>query len=419
MDLYVVAAIIITLTALFSFINEKYIGLPTVIGVMLGAMLLSLSMLLIAPAIRGWAVEVLEAVDFNDLLMKGMLSFLLFAGALHVDLEDLRKQTAAIGTLALLGVMFSTFTIGLLVYYILLWLGHPISLTWALVFGALISPTDPIAVLGLLRQAGAPKKVETLIVGESLFNDGVGVVIFGVLAGLLGAGAHGSGHGAGDHGEATVPAVLGLFAQEAVGGIVIGLGIGLLAFWMLKAVDQYTVEILITLAVVTGGYALAGWLHTSGPLAMVVAGLFLGNHGRLFAMTERTREHLDTFWELIDEILNGVLFVLIGLEVLVLSFEWHYVTAALIAIPLVLVVRLVGVWAPIRALRKRHGYGPYTVSLLTWGGLRGGISIALALSLPEGPERALLLVMTYAVVAFSIVVQGLTVGRLAKKAISA
>ncbi len=423
MDWYAAAAIIVSLTAFFSYANRKWFGLPTVIGVMLGALVVSLLLIIagtFAQPVRAELLVLLQSLDFDQLLMQGMLSFLLFAGALHVDLGSLRDQAPLIATLALVGVVFSTFTIGLIVWWVLGLLGITVPLLWALVFGALISPTDPIAVLGLLRQAKAPKKVETLIVGESLFNDGVGVVVFGAIAALLGSG-HGvdAGHN-GDAGHAPaefgVGAIVNLFAVEALGGVLLGLGLGLFAYWMLKAIDDYSVEVLITLAVVMGGYALAGALHTSGPLAMVVAGLFLGNRGRAFAMSKRTREHLDTFWELIDEILNAVLFVLIGMEVLVLSFEARYFVAAAVALPVVLGVRLLSVGPPVALLRRRNEFPPYTVTLLTWGGLRGGISIALALSLPAGDERGLILFMTYAVVAFSILVQGLTVGKIARRA---
>ena len=421
MDLYLVAAVVVTLTAFFSYANTRWLGLPTVIGVMLGALVVSLLLIAFAgPSgpIRDHVVALVESIEFDDLLMQGMLSFLLFAGALHVDLGRLRNQAPVIGALALGGVIFSTFAIGTIVYYLLQAVGYPLPFLWALVFGALISPTDPIAVLGLLRQAKAPQKVETMIVGESLFNDGVGVVVFGVVASLLGSGGHGSE--ASSHGAEASAADIGVFfVQEAVGGAALGLVIGLVAYWMLKSIDDYSVEVLITLAVVMGGYALAGQLHTSGPLAMVVAGLFLGNRGRLFAMTEKTREHLDTFWELVDEILNGVLFVLIGMEVLVLSFEAGHFLAAAIALPTVLVVRLISVAPPITLLRKRKGYPRWTVTLMTWGGLRGGISIALALSLPNTEERAIILFMTYVVVAFSILVQGLTVGRIARRAAAA
>ena len=274
---------------------------------------------------------------------------------------------------------------------------------YALLFGALISPTDPIAVLSILRTVGVPKDIETLITGESLFNDGVGVVVFSVILSLVGAG-----HG----GEAGGESIALLFATEALGGIVYGFVIGLIAYYLLKNVDNYSVEVLITLALVTGGYALALGLHTSGPLAMVVAGLFIGNRGRLFAMSDRTREHLDTFWEMTDEIFNAVLFVLIGLEMLIVEFVPLEFYAALLVIPLVLLSRLVSVGVPINLLRLRRNFLPYTVRMMVWGGLRGGISIALALSLPPGEERHLIVAMTYGVVVFAILVQGLTVGQI-------
>jgi CPA1 family monovalent cation:H+ antiporter len=274
---------------------------------------------------------------------------------------------------------------------------------YALLFGALISPTDPIAVLGILRRAGAPQRLESMVIGESLFNDGVGVVVFTLIAGLI-AGGH----------ELSLVGTTSLFLQEAVGGALLGLVAGYLAFLLLKTIDNYTVEILITLSLVTGGYALAGALHTSGPIAMVVAGLLIGNHGRVFAMTDRTRERLDTFWELIDEILNAVLFVLIGFEVLLLDVGPHYWLAGLAAIPLVLGARYVSVGLPLALLRPFRTFERHTVGLMTWAGIRGGISIALALSLPQSGERELILFATYAVVVFSILVQGLTVGRVVR-----
>ena len=292
-------------------------------------------------------------------------------------------------------------------FFLLELLGFSVSYPYALLFGALISPTDPIAVISILKRAGVPEATETLITGESLFNDGVGVVVFSVLLGTAAAGEHGGGGLAGG---------LLLFVQEAVGGVVFGLVIGFIAYRLLKSIDDYAAEILITLAVVTGGYALAQSLHTSGPLAVVVAGLFIGNRGRLLAMSDTTREHLDTFWELIDEILNAVLFVLIGLELLVLDFRPSFLWAVLLAIPVVLGARLVSVNIPISLFRLRRTFHPYTVRLMVWGGLRGGISVALALSLPPSPERDLLIALTYGVVVFSVLVQGLTVGRMARRA---
>ena len=404
-----VLAILLTLTAVFGYINERYIKLPTPIGVTLIAIVLSLVFLGFAsPNVTSWAERFLTGLDFNRLVLDGMLSFLLFAGSLTVNLEDLAKQKWPVLILATLGVLTSTFVVGGFAYGLTRLLGLELPFIYALLFGALISPTDPIAVLAILRRVGVPKDIETLITGESLFNDGVGVVVFSVILSLVGAG-----HSAG--GEAGFESVALLFATEALGGVVYGFVIGLIAYYLLKNVDNYSVEVLITLSLVTGGYALALALHTSGPLAMVVAGLFIGNRGRLFAMSDRTREHLDTFWEMTDEIFNAVLFVLIGLEMLIVEFLPIEFYAALLVIPLVLLSRLVSVGVPINLLRLRRNFLPYTVRMMVWGGLRGGISIALALSLPPGEERHLILAMTYGVVVFAILVQGLTVGQVAKR----
>ena len=408
MNGFEVLAILLTLTAVFGYINERYIKLPTPIGVTLIAIVLSLLFLGFAsPEVRNWAEGFLTGLDFNALVLEGMLSFLLFAGSLTVNLEDLAKQKWPVLILATLGVVASTFIVGTLTFFLVGLLGLELPFIYALLFGALISPTDPIAVLSILRSVGVPKDIETLITGESLFNDGVGVVVFSVILSLVGAG-HGGG-------EAGFEGVALLFATEALGGVAYGFVIGLVAYYLLKNVDNYSVEVLITLALVTGGYALALALHTSGPLAMVVAGLFIGNRGRLFAMSERTREHLDTFWEMTDEIFNAVLFVLIGLEMLIVEFLPIEFYAALLVIPLVLLSRLVSVGVPINLLRLRRNFLPYTVRMMVWGGLRGGISIALALSLPPGEERHLILAMTYGVVVFAILVQGLTVGQVAKR----
>ena len=333
-----------------------------------------------------------------------MLSFLLFAGALHVDLNDLSEQKGSIALLATLGTLLSTFLIGTLSWYVLNWLGIEISLLFSLLFGALISPTDPIAVLGILKTAGAPKSLETKITGESLFNDGVGIVVFIVLLEMT------TGHQ-----ELSLNSIGLLFGQEALGGAICGFGLGYLTYLMLRSVDSYQVEVLLTLALVMGGYGLAGALHLSGPIAMVVAGLLIGNHGRVFGMSERTRQHLDVFWELVDEILNAVLFVLIGLEVLILSFTREYLLASLFIIPLGLVSRFIAIGLPISVLRLVRTFSPAAVRIMTWGGLRGGISVALALSLPAGSERDAVVAITYIVVVFSIVVQGLTIGRLIER----
>ena len=404
MSLFEVVGALLTLAALFSYLNERTFRLPATIGLMLIALLMSLG--LIAVGELGWGVEnqarsLLTDIDFSATLLHGMLGFLLFAGALHVNLEDLMRQKWVISSLATAGVVISALIVGGLTWMALQWLGLKLSFIYCLLFGALISPTDPIAVLGILRSAGAPKSLETKITGESLFNDGIGVVVFIVLMGIA-EGAH----------ELDMAEIGLLFAQETLGGALFGLAIGLLAYWMLKDVDNYPVEILITLALATGGYALAEGLHLSAPIAIVVAGLLIGNHGRALAMSEKTREHLDTFWELVDEVLNAVLFVLIGLEVLVLQFTTGYLLAGLLAIPIVLLARWISVGIPVSLLRMRRDFSPGVVRIMTWGGLRGGISVALALSLSPGVERDVILAVTYTVVVFSILVQGLTVSRL-------
>jgi CPA1 family monovalent cation:H+ antiporter len=354
------------------------------------------------------AERLLGSIDFDETVLHGMLGFLLFAGALHVDLDDLLRERWVVGLMATVGVLVSTFLVGGLVYFLLGFLGLGLPLIYCLLFGALISPTDPIAVLGIMKSVGAPKSLETKITGESLFNDGVGVVVFLVLLSIA----------TGEH-EIRVTQVLEFFLMEAVGGVVLGLVLGGLCYPMLKSVNNYQVEVLLTLALVTGGYALAGALHTSGPIAMVVAGLLIGNYGRRFAMSRQTREHLDTFWELVDEILNAVLFVLIGLEVLLIPRTPQYLLAGVLAIPLVLLARFVSVGGTVGLLQLRRSFSAWAVRIMTWGGLRGGISVALALSLPAFPGRPVILAMAYAVVVFSILVQGLTIGRVVKRSLSA
>lgn len=409
MDLFELSALLITITALFSYINAKWIKLPTAIGVMLIALIFSLAIAFIEwlgiyPS-RVLAEKLLARIDFNFTLLHGMLSFLLFAGALHVNLKDLGQQRWVILTLSTAGVLLSTLIIGYGSYLAFNILGFNVNLIYCMLFGALISPTDPIAVLSILKSTGAPKALETKITGESLFNDGVGVVIFIVLLGI-----------SQDPQSATFSHIALLFAEEAIGGIVFGLVLGYIGFKLLASLDDYSTEVLISLAIVMGGYTLAAAIHTSGPISIVVAGLVIGNHGRQYAMSEKTREHLDLFWKLIDEILNALLFVLIGLEVLVLDFNRHSMTAGLIAILLVLSARWIAVGIPISLFKLRRSFTPYVTRILVWGGLRGGISVALALSLPPGSARDIILAVTYVVVVFSIVVQGLTIGILVKKA---
>ena len=406
MTIFQIIAVMLTMAAMFSFLNYKTLKLPTTIGLMFFSLLMSLAIIGLHSAgldIKSQAEEILNSIDFNQTLMQGMLSFLLFAGALHVDLGRLSKQKWVIISLATVGLLISTFLVGISSWWILGALGFQIDLIWCLLFGSLISPTDPIAVLAILKTAGAPESLETKIAGESLFNDGVAVVVFIALLSIAAGG-----------GEATVEHIALLFVEEALGGIAFGLSIGFLAFLMLRSVDNYTVEILITLALVAGGYALAGAIHVSGPIAMVVSGLLIGNHGRAFAMSDKTREHLDTFWELVDEILNAVLFVLIGFEVLVLSFSSDIIIAGVIMVFVILLARYISVSIPVTILRTSHQFTAGVTNILTWGGLRGGISVALALSLPAGEARDIILPITYVVVVFSILVQGLTVAKLIK-----
>lgn len=403
-------AILISLAAIFSYINHKYLKIPTTIGLLAIALVLSLSIVLLGKLglpIEDQATSFLKGIDFNETLMQGMLSALLFAGALHVQLDELIKQKWVVAVLASVGVISSTFLVGYVSYFIFGLLGLDIPLIYCLLFGSLISPTDPIAVLGILKTVGASKSLETKIAGESLFNDGVAVVVFLVMLSFVATGTDG-------HGTMDAMGVATLFVQEAFGGAIFGFVIGYITFRMLSSIDNYQVEVLLTLGLVLGGYALASAMHISGPIAIVVAGLMIGNSGRKYAMSDKTREHLDNFWELIDEILNAMLFVLIGLEVLVLTLNTEYLVAGVVMIPIVLLIRFITVGIPVSLLKLRHTFSPKIVRILTWGGLRGGISIALVLTLPPGEPREALLVITYVIVIFSILVQGLTVGKLVK-----
>ena len=411
LSLFEIAAIVLALSAGFGWLNERFIGLPNVIGVLVVALAASIGLILFDRVVPGLGVqEVVQAslkqINFYDTMMNGMLAFLLFAGALQVDLGRLRAEASAVGLLATTGVAISTAIVGTGFYAIAHLIGVDIPLAWALVFGALISPTDPVAVLALLKSVSLPQRLEIKIAGESLFNDGVGVVLFTFLLGL-----------ATQTGEATVLNVAELFLWEAIGGAILGLAVGLVVLRAMEAVDDYSVEILITLALVAGLYALAVRLNMSGPIAVVVAGILVGNRGVRTAMSEVTREHLFQFWEIVDELLNSVLFLLIGLEVLVVSIDPSLAGLAVATIPLVLVARLVSVWVPLSLLSLRTAFTPGSIPILTWGGVRGGISVALALAVPVVDFREPILVATYAVVVFSIIVQGLTITPLVRRVI--
>lgn len=406
MDLFTVITILIVLSALFGYINVRFLGLPVTIGLMIISIVFSLVILLISkfnPSLVEWERNLVGSIDFPKVLLEGMLSFLLFAGSLHVDFGELRTQRWPILLFATLGVITSTFLIGGALYFLLLALGMPIDFIFCLLFGALISPTDPIAVLGILKKAGVPKKLETKIVGESLFNDGIGVVVFLTIFQLAQAGL----------GTIEFSEVGLLFLEEVGGGILLGLGLGYLAYELMRRIDHYEVEVMITLAAVMGGTLIASYLHVSAPLAMVVAGLVVGNERfRTSSMSEITEVYVDKFWELLDLLLNAVLFVLIGLEIVIMTFEGNYILAGILAIPIVLISRYVALATPIAIFSKRLEFVPKTNLIMTWGGLRGGISIALALSLTPDMPRDLLLTITYIIVVFSIIAQGLTVGSL-------
>lgn len=404
MSLFEAIGLIISLVAVCGYLNTRFLRLPDVVGITAVGMALSLLVAVtgsFSPAVGHWAELTLASVDFDEVVFHGMLGLLLFAGAMHVNIGDLAGQKGVILTLATVGVAVSTALVGFGSYLLSGALGIDVPLIYCLLFGALISPTDPIAVLGILRRVGVPKSLETKIAGESLFNDGVGVVVFLTLLGIATGGEH-----------VTPGGVAVLLAQEVIGGLIVGGAIGYAGYRMLRSIDSYAVEILITLAMTTGGYALAESLHTSAPIAVVIMGLFIGNRGKQYAMSEQTREHLFSFWDLTDELLNLLLFGLIGLEVIALQLSADLVLPGLLAIPLVLLARWISVGAPVTLMRRFRDFTPHTIKLMTWGGLRGGISIALALSLPPFDGRDLVLAATYAVVLFSILVQALTMGRL-------
>jgi len=407
MDFFNIITILIVLSSVFGYINVRFLKLPETIGLMIISIIFSFLMILVNyfnPQVFHFAEDLVESVNFSKVLLDVMLSFLLFAGALHTDGSLLKKEKRTIMLFSVAGVLLSTFFIASLFYLTVRLIGFDLSFIYCLLFGALISPTDPIAVLGILTKANVPKKVEINIVGESLFNDGIGVVVFITILQIIRSGAENISFGD----------VALLFLQEAVGGIVFGLVIGYVTYRLLKSIDHYQIEVMITLSMVMGGYYLATLLHVSGPLAMVVAGLFTGNRSKEFAMSDTTELYVDKFWELIDVIMNAILFVLIGLRLMVLDYRDSYLVIALVAIPIVLFARYFSIALPVLVLGKRVDFNRKDRLLMTWGGLRGGLSIAMALSLAGEPNKDLIVFITYIVVLFSIVIQGLTVGKFAK-----
>jgi len=407
MSLLSISSLLITVSALFAYVNYRTLKLPTTIGIMVISLLFSVVLVLLGKLGLSSGVEtardIVSQIEFDEALLNGMLAFLLFAGAMHIDLKELLKSKWIIGLLASFGVVLSTFLVAGAAYAVFSLLGINMPFIYCLLFGSLIAPTDPVAVLGVLKTAGASKSLETKIAGESLFNDGVAIVIFLTIFGIAING---------DPLSAQHIAVL--FVQEAIGGALFGFACGWVVMQMLKGVDNYQVEVLLTLALVAGGATGAAALHLSAPIAVVVAGLMIGNHGKRDAMSETTIQHLDTFWELVDEILNAILFLLIGIEVVLITFNSTIWIAGLALTVFALAARMIAVSIPVSLLKLRRDFHPHIIKILTWGGLRGGISVALALSIPASEQRDVVVACTYVIVVISIVLQGLTIGRLIK-----
>ena len=408
MQSYEIFILIFCLAALFAYINARFIKLQQTIGIVVLSILFSLIVLLAGsffPSLSNKFIHIVSSIDFHDLLMNGLLSFLLFAGSIHINSINLKSERLPIIAFSTVGILISTFLVGTLLYFLIFSFHLQVGYIYCLLFASLISPTDPIAVLSILKRAGIPKSLETKIAGESLFNDGVAVVIFLTILEIAQTGLE----------RTSVSDVLIMFVRETGGGLLFGLFLGYLGYYLLRSIDQFEVEVMITVAVVMGGYLLATRLHISGPLSMVVAGIIIGNKARTMSVSEKTKEYLDKFWELVDEMLNAILFMLIGLEMLVIKTSWQIAIIGFIAIVIILFARWVSIVIPFLAIRKRVSFVKNAVAIMTWGGLRGGLSIALALSLPIEMHRNLFVSMTYMVVVFSIIIQGLTIGKLYKK----
>jgi CPA1 family monovalent cation:H+ antiporter len=407
MELFPLISLLIVLSAVFAYVNFRYLKFPNTIGLMIVSLLFSLGIILInplAPSLQPIVERVLNSIDFSELLLEVMLSFMLFAGAIHIKFKDLKAEKLSILIFSTFSVVLSTFLVGYSSFYILNFFSFNVTLIQCLLFGSLISPTDPIAVISILKSAGVPKSLETKIAGESLFNDGVAVVVFITILQL-----------AKTNSDFSITNVLSFFGQEAIGGIILGGLIGWFAYKLIASINNYNVEVLITLALVMGGYTLSHYLHVSGPLAMVVAGLITGNHSKRLGMSDITAEYVDKFWELIDEILNTLLFVLIGLELLIIKINTTLVLVSSIIIVIVLLIRYISVFVPSLLISLKEKITQKTLLILTWGGLRGGISIALALSIPADLGKEIWVTITYIIVCFSILVQGLTIGKVVNK----
>ncbi|MET0244686.1 MAG: sodium:proton antiporter [Flavitalea sp.] len=411
MDLYYSFSVLIVLASFFSYLNLRYLKLPSTIGIMIIAMISSVILVItgnIFPKTFSNFSTLLQDVDFTEVLMGAMLNFLLFAGAIHINLKDLREQRGPIVIFSSVSVIISTFVVGGIMYYLAPLLHVQIPFIYCLLFGALISPTDPIAVMGVLKEAKVRKSLETKVAGESLFNDGVAVVVFAVILQLA----------QGTEIDISFGNITWLLVKEAAGGFLLGAVLGVLASKSMRRIDDYKVSVLITLSVVMGGYLIAHAMHISGPLTMVAAGIVIGNYGKRIAMSAQTKDYLNKFWELIDDILNAILFLFIGFELLIIKNVTDYWLIGTVSILVVLLARFISIYIPVLIIPFKNKFSPGTIKILVWGGLRGGVSIALALSMDEGPYKSILVSVTYFVVVFSIIVQGLTVGKLATKVLS-
>lgn len=411
MELYYSLSVMIVIASFFAYLNVRFLKLPSTIGVMIIAMAASIVLVTFGssiPNIESRISSLLYSFDFTEVLMGAMLNFMLFAGAIHINLRDLNEQRTPIMTFSTISVMISTLAVGTLVYFIPM-PGLEIPYIYCLLFGALISPTDPVAVLSILKGANVRKSLETKIAGESLFNDGMAVVIFAVLLQLA----------ENEKASFNIFNIIWLFIREAGGGFILGAILGVSASKAMKKIDDYKVSVLITLSVVMGGYLIAHALHVSGPLTMVFAGLIIGNFNRKSStMSVTTKDYLDKFWELNDEILNAILFLFIGLDLLLIPNLNDYWIPGIASIVIVLTSRFISIWIPGKFIKLKKRFGSGTIKILVWGGLRGGVSIALALSIADSPYTKTIIAITYFVVVFSIIVQGLTIGRVARKVLA-
>lgn len=408
MDVYNIITILMVLAAAFGYINHRFIRMPGSIGIMLLSLLASLLIIGLGNIIPDFFIqtnEVIKTVDFQSVVLKIMLSFLLFAAAVQIDSKKLRTEIKPILLFSTISVLISTLVVGVLFYFVTKWVGLSVNILYCLLFGALISPTDPMAVLGILKKAKISPSLETKISGESLLNDGAGVVLFITFYEIAQIGIE----------NVSVWDITWLFMREAGGGLLLGWLLGYLGFWLIKTIDNYVVEIMITLAIVMGGYLLAEKLMVSGPLTMVIAGLITGNKSLNLVTSENSKDYIRKFWELIDALMNAILFLLIGLEMLIIPFNTTLLFLGFVAIAIVLLARNLSVRFPIWVLKKKRPFENNTIPILTWGALRGGISVALALSVPKYMYGEMFLSVTYIVVLFSIIVQGLSIGRLANR----